>query len=519
MSQFTNFTESDLAGAAGDDPWKLNREIQAGDPGAINDLADAFHQAGMHTKEADDEFEAAKRQFKDAYKRNGSGHPINDSAEVQRASAALAGHPEQLSNIAVDLEQVAAALATGQRDCDAQIASLENQLHAIDDSISANPDSRAELYQSAVDATKTAVGNIEGIRGAYIAQLNAAETAMNDAGYSPDVIDGADGVAGNAPAEIAREYKDSGQLARDQAMVDKARQEGRTGSARGLPGAMTDEEAAAAQRLADYKAITDPAHGPARHQAAHGDDRPRRSAAQRLDDYLVANSTGPVPKDPVLGGDARTRAEARLKLQFELQNGIAWPFRHMTPDEATQLMNEAEVSDRSNALLRLQGQLQQSGMTAEGAAQVANDMAHGLVPKELADGAGAATKPIAAGDAAFGEAASRLPVDDWRPSGAPYTPEDAELLRKLGGRIGFAGNVLEFGVALYDISHGEPPVQVLAKTGGGMAGAWALGAVGGEIGAFAGPPGVFVGALIGATIGGFGGEAAASAAYDWATGK
>jgi hypothetical protein len=519
LSQFTNFTESDLAGAAGDDPWKLNQEIQAGDPGAINDLADAFHQAGMHTKEADDEFEAAKRQFKDAYKRDDSTHPINDSAEVQKASAALAGHPEQLSNIAVDLEQVAAALATGQRDCDAQIASLESQLHTIDDSITANPDSRSTLYQSAVDATKVAATNIEGLRGAYIAQLNAAETAMNEAGYSPDVIDIADGVAGNAPTEIAREYKDSGQLARDQATVDQARREGRTGSARGLPGAMTDEEAAAAQRLADYKAITDPLHGPARHAATYGDDRPRRSAAQRLDDYLVAHSTGPVPKDPVLGGDARTRAQARLKLQSDLQNANVWPFRHMTPDEATQLMNEAEVSDRSNALLKLQGQLQQSGMTAEGAAKVANDMAHGFVPKELADGAGAATKPIAAGDKAFEEAAKRLPVGDWRPSAAAFTSEDAEVLRKLGGRIGFVGNVLEFGVAVYDISHGAPPVQVLAKTGGGMAGAWALGSVGGELGALAGPPGVFVGAVIGATIGGFGGEAAASAAYEWVTGK
>jgi hypothetical protein len=115
LSQYLNFSEAGLAADAGDDPWKLNAELKAGDAGAINDLADAFHQSGMHVKEADDEFNAAKRDFEQAYRVNDHEHPINESAEVQRVSAALKGHPEELVCIAVDLEQLAAALAVAQQ--------------------------------------------------------------------------------------------------------------------------------------------------------------------------------------------------------------------------------------------------------------------------------------------------------------------------------------------------------------------------------------------------------------------
>ncbi|ORV97464.1 hypothetical protein [Mycobacterium kyorinense] len=107
-----NLNVDELCGAAGGDPWKLDDELQAGDAGAINNLADAFHRSGNHVKEADDDFDKAKKKFNEGYRRNGVEHPINESAEVQRATAALAGHKEALPRIAASLEQVAASLAS-----------------------------------------------------------------------------------------------------------------------------------------------------------------------------------------------------------------------------------------------------------------------------------------------------------------------------------------------------------------------------------------------------------------------
>ena len=526
MSQFVNFTEAELAAAAGDDPWKLNKEIQAGDAGAINALADAFHQSGLHIKEADDEFDAAKRQFKDAYRRNDTEFPIDESHEVQRAAKELAGHPEELSRIAVDLEQVAASLAIAQRDSDAEIAALETQLHAIDDQITAvaadSPSQAAQLLESAKAATRSAVGQLEGFRGAYVAQLNGAKAAMMASGYAPDVIDDLDGVAGNAPEEIAQRYDQSGQRTRDQAMVDKAHAEGRSkylASMEGQPGYLTRAEADAAARLRDYQAITDPAHGYARTAHAHGDDRPMRLAGQRLEDYMTATSSGPVSKDVVLGGDARTRAQARLNLQHDLENGnLSWHQQPMTPDDATQLLDQMEVTDRSNALTRLQQQLQESGMTPQGAAGVAEGMSHGVVPKELIEGASAAGKPIAGGAEAFDRFGESLPTGKhWE--GATFSAEDVETLKKIGGKLGWVGNAIDFGVGLYEWQHGAPLGEVASKTAGGMAGAWALGALGAEGGvAIAGPPGAFVGALVLGTVGAVGGEEAGKAAYKWLTG-
>jgi hypothetical protein len=190
-----------------------------------------------------------------------------------------------------------------------------------------------------VGATKDAAGHLQGIRGAYTAQLEGAEAAMMSSGYAPEVIDDVDGLASNSPREVAQRYDQSGQRAKDQARVDAATAEGRTRylpSMAGEPGYMINEQADAAGRLRDYQGITDPSHGYARSAHAHGDNRSARLAGQRLDDYMTANSTGPVAKDPVLGGDARTRSQARLNLQRDLENGnLSWSQQPKTPDDAT----------------------------------------------------------------------------------------------------------------------------------------------------------------------------------------
>ena len=536
MSQFTNFTEAEMSAAAGADPWKLNQELQAGKAGAINDLADAFYQSGMHVKEADDEFATAKKRFKDAYRVDDSEHPINESNLVKEASTALAGHPEELSRIAVNLEQVAAALATAQRDCDAEIAALDAKLHQIDDDLTAartNPEFATMIAQgadevflhAAREATKVAVEQIQTFRGAYQGKLNEAEASMLGAGDLLNEIDDMDGVAGNAPMEIAQRYEQSGQRARDQELVDKARAEGRTGfylaNASSGPGtgSMTQKEGEALARLRDYTTITDPAHD-YRHSLDERDEA-SQLAGQRLDDYMVANSTGPVPKDPVLGGDARTRAQARLQLQHDIENGqLSWHQNHTFPDEATQLMNELEARDRAQAIAGLQNQLQAAGMSEAGAVHAADSMSRGIIPPELVEGASAAGKPIAAGERAFNLYADRVPVDDWKPNVNPYSAGDVEALRNIGGKLGVAGNIIDIGVGVYELNHGAPFGEVAAKTGGGMAGAWALGALGAQGGAVvAGPPGAFLGALVLGTVGGVWGEDAGERVYEWASGK
>jgi hypothetical protein len=77
----------ELTDAAGGDPWNLNDTIQSGSPGEIYDLATALYEAGVCMGDTSDEFNAAKKRFEAAWDReDGSGHPINDSAEVQRAT-------------------------------------------------------------------------------------------------------------------------------------------------------------------------------------------------------------------------------------------------------------------------------------------------------------------------------------------------------------------------------------------------------------------------------------------------
>lgn len=515
---FLHFTTSELSGLAGADPWQLDDELQAGDPGAINNLAEAFHQSGARVKDADDEFNAAKQRFNDSWNRhNGAQHPINDSAEVQRMSAALAAHPEELSGIAADLEQTAAALATAQGDSAAEIEALNAHLHEIDDEISAEgpaaPWLIPQLHAEARDVTQAAVAHIESIRGAYLDQLHGAETAMIASGYMPDAIDDVDGVPGDSPDEAAARYDKSGQRAKDQALVDQARAAKGDGTL-----GWTREEQDAAQRLEDYKSITDPAHGVSHRGDQVAQAESRRLAGERLDDFNMANSTGLVARDPVLGGDARTRAQTRLKMQHDLETGqLPSHPQPLTPDEATKLMDSMELTDRANTLARLQETLQQCGMSPEGAARVAEGFAHGVIPEEYMEGASAASKVFDAGKDGIKSYAELLPTGrHWGP-GVAFSPEDVEALKKLGGRIGVVGSALEFGTGMYDIVfEGKPPGEVLAKAGGGMAGAWLLGEGGASLGAMVGgPPGAFAGALVGGTFGGFLGEEGAEKVIDW----
>ncbi|BBZ10350.1 putative alpha/beta hydrolase [Mycobacterium branderi] len=513
----SNLDIGELCGAAGGNPWKLDDELQAGDPQAINKLADAFHQAGNRVKEADDDFDKAKQKFNAAYTRNQGEHPINESAEVQQATTALAGHKEALPRIAASLEQTAASLATAQRQSDSALGQADSALHEIDNQMSvakANDQDTGALHDQAVGVVKSALGQVNSARSNYVTDLHAAETAMSGAGYVPESLGNLDAMPGDDAAKAAAQYDKSGQRARDQAMVDKAKAEGRThyiANDAGLPGNMTAEEAAAAQRLKDYAAITDPnsRFGPGYnpHEVAQA----RRLAGERLGDYNTSKVMGPLPTDTVLGGDARTRAQARLKLQQALEQGqVAGHPQFMTADEATRLMDQWEAEGRQQVLGKLTSQLEAAGMSHTGAAEMADAIQHGAVPSELVRDA---AKGIAAPVGAFGEGlkADAEALHGGRHWGAApaFSEADAKVLKNLGSKIGLAGTAVDAAVAIYDWQHGESLVEAGGKfagrTGGAMLGGWAAGALWGS---FVGPEGTLIVGFLGAMAGGIGGDKA-----------
>lgn len=273
---------------------------------------------------------------------------------------------------------------------------------------------------------------------------------------------------------------------------------------------MTREEADAADRLRDYKTIT----------SAGAAADARQLAGERLDDYNKSTFVGPLPADTVLGGNARDRAQARLRLQHNLENGntsLDVP-HYLTPDQATQLVNSMEATDRANVLTRLQDGLVGGGVSPGAAAKIADAIAHGASPQEIIDGASSFSKDLAGGKEAFDRFGESLPTGrHWGPEVATFSAGDVEALKNVGKYLGWAGSAIDVVTGLYEWQHGVPAGEVIAKAGGGLAGAWGIGAVGAGFGAYAGPPGVFIGALIGGTAGAFGGEKIGDEVYKWLT--
>ncbi|CAN5469475.1 hypothetical protein BH11ACT7_BH11ACT7_06240 [soil metagenome] len=376
----------------------------------------------------------------------------------------------------------------------------------------------SELIGEAQQLTKAVLDNIQSIRGAYVRQLQSAETGLMESGYVPGAIDESDGLPGDTPQEAVDQYKKSGQLDKDRDTVANAP------AGVGNHGHLgwSWEEISADRRLDDYTSVTDPVDGAARYGSPQAQEEAARLAGSRLADFNLVNSTGPVAKDPVLGGDMRDRAQARLTLQRQLQDGqLPWSKGLMSADDATRLMNEMEVQDRAISLSRLQEQLQLGGMTPAGAAAVADGISRGIMPQEYLDAAGAVGTVFGSGKDAVREFTERLPTGrHWQP-GIAFTEADIAALSKFGGHLGMVGSAIDLGTGVYDVVYNDAsPVDVAVKTGGGMAGAWALAPAGGYAGgALGGPPGAFVGALLFGTAGAFGGQELAEGALDWVKGR
>jgi len=242
---------------AGGDPWKINATLQSGRPADIAGLGQAFHNAGRSTQEADKAFAEARRRV-DAWIRDNGQHPITDSAQVQRTAAGLGLQAAQLPKIAVDLENVAGAVAQAQGTANGYIAALEARLQTLDDWIGqadglikqdekllAQTDDeddicdleddvdRLEQYindceREAVDDTKATLQQVEKVRDDYADELNKAKANLRTDGYDPAAIQALDeeDAKGQAPGDIPPSRLEAGELAdirrvTNQAVVDQ----------------------------------------------------------------------------------------------------------------------------------------------------------------------------------------------------------------------------------------------------------------------------------------------------------
>lgn len=179
-----------LVAETGCDPWSIDATLQAGRPGQISTLAQAFRDAGTSTAEADLAFEAARRRFAASWDHRDGEHPINDADEVQRVVRSLGLQAAQLPRIAVDLENIAAGLAEAQRTSAWYLAALEYDLEDIDDEIcEARADDDVcgvdDLRGEAVAEVRAIALALRQIRDRYATALDAALGVLRADGANP----------------------------------------------------------------------------------------------------------------------------------------------------------------------------------------------------------------------------------------------------------------------------------------------------------------------------------------------
>lgn len=334
----------------------------------------------------------------------------------------------------------------------------------------------AALEDNAISATSAVLHQVEALRDDYSSKLEAALTDLRaEHGYDPASIEDFDGDSELGPDQRGREstdYYEANQRAKDQALVNSG-------------GPMTPEKADAATRLRDFATATNPA----------ADVDARRLAGERLDDFRMAHFVGPLPKDPVMGGDARSRAKSRLDMQRQLEQGFHG-LPPMKADQATQALDEGEQFGRVTAVRQAVRALVGQGMSSEGAEHVVSEVANGIPWSELAEydsgllgGAGSGIKAMA----------------DGATDGGHYLPDvltasDAGVLAKVGKHLGTAGTAIDGALALNDLYHGAKPGETLGglagSVGGGAFGAWLATVAAGSV---VGPEGTFL-AAVAATV-------------------
>lgn len=227
-----------LIAEAGGDPWAINRSLQAGEPLQISHLAEAFREAGRCTAEADHAFERARSRFDAAWNHQSGDHPINDSAEVQRVAKSLGVESLQLPKIAVDLENIAAALAEAQRAAASQIANLDSQLAEISGLIRQAAAMLQDKSLSAADVealhglintcesdalrdTKAALAQLHSIRDGYADCLQKSLDSLHTDGYDGAPLHGVDSDGVAPPSDAQQTALANIRRITDQAVVDQ----------------------------------------------------------------------------------------------------------------------------------------------------------------------------------------------------------------------------------------------------------------------------------------------------------
>lgn len=401
-------------------PWQADDTLQSGDPGAIAQLASAFQNAGGCTEETWGEWVEARQRFQESWDGERGDHPIADSEEVHRATTQLFIQKDELPLIAVDLQNIAADLAAAEQQSGAKLDQLNGQLLLLDTLVAqrvADDEDWADLLDEAEQLTGAAADEVERIRDEYTDKLEAAAFDLRkNHGYDPAGIEDVDGDGVVSPEERGRtapEHYNTNQRAKDEALVNG-------------PGPWTDEKAEAQARLQDFATATAPLN-------AEGITQQQRELAQqRLDDFRMANFVGPLPRDPLLGGDARTRAQARLEVQRQLEQGLLG-YPPISRDAATYVINQGESLERVAVTRETYQALIAAGMSGDGAVKTI---------KDILGGAG----PTLDGLEAYG-------ANIVHPGRAPLhtdllSANDAAILKRALGNFGTAGDVFQLGVAL-----------------------------------------------------------------------
>ena len=240
--------------AEGGDPWSINASMQAGCPAQVSGLAQAFRDAGTSTLEASAVFEDARRRFEASWNHRDGGQPINDSADVQRVTRSLGLQAAQLPKIAIDLENIAAALAEAQRTSAWYIAALEYDLEDIDDEMcealgEGDHCGVDDLRESAVAETRAILLLLKQIRGSYSAVLDAGVRALRVDGVDPLELPGVGELSiprGDTSPEQVKRWWDSLNSNQKHRLTDQYPSE--LGNLNGIPADVRDSANQAAMK-------------------------------------------------------------------------------------------------------------------------------------------------------------------------------------------------------------------------------------------------------------------------------
>lgn len=254
-----------------------------------------------------------------------------------------------------------------------------------------------------------------------------------------------------------------------------------------------------AARLRDQAIVDDP----------NADPTARRLAQERLNDLNYSTFIGPLTTDPIMGGDARTRAQARREFQRLLESDDAFPGRPpLTPDEATQLLDKWETNGRDMALRNFADRLKAAGVSPPGIQRALDELHSGKTPAQIFHDVGDDLSWY--GSALGGGAESHggaLPNGRHWGDRPVWSESDAKALEAFGRKLTYAGVGLDAAITGIDIIQGAPAGPAAAELGGrtlgGFAGGWAAGALWGSL---VGPEGTLIVGFLGGIAGAWGGE-------------